>query len=268
MPIKSPFPGMDPYLEAHWRDIHSRLVIYACDAMQVYLPRGLIARVEERVVVDAAPEPQRSVYPDVRVIEHGGRAGGGVAVAEPEVATIATAEPLLVHLATDPVSETFIQILDVGSGGRVVTIIEFLGLTNKAPGDGRRLYRRKQREALSGGANLVEIDLLRSGRWTMSAPRGMLPPAYRADGRVCVRRAARPDVAEMYLAPLRERLPGIRVPLRPTDPDAPLDLQALLDQAYRNGRYDTLDYKAEPDPPLTGEDAAWANEVLKAGGLR
>lgn len=28
---KSPFPGMDPYLETHWGDLHSRLVVYMSD---------------------------------------------------------------------------------------------------------------------------------------------------------------------------------------------------------------------------------------------
>jgi len=29
--MKSPFPGMDPYLEQHWRSVHHRLLTYmAC----------------------------------------------------------------------------------------------------------------------------------------------------------------------------------------------------------------------------------------------
>jgi len=45
--MASPFPGMDPYLESHWRDIHARLVIYACDALQGVLPSALRARVDQ-----------------------------------------------------------------------------------------------------------------------------------------------------------------------------------------------------------------------------
>ncbi len=41
--MASPFPGMDPYLEAHWRDVHARLIIYASDALQVLLPGSLRA---------------------------------------------------------------------------------------------------------------------------------------------------------------------------------------------------------------------------------
>lgn len=68
--------------------------------------------------------------------------------------------------------------------------------------------------------------------------------------------------------PLRERLPAIRIPLRPTDPDVPLDLQALIDRCYENGRYDDLDYTREPDPPLDPPDAEWAEALLRGKGLR
>ena len=49
--MPSPFPGMDPYLESHWRDVHQRLVLYSCDAIQESLPAQLRARIEERVVL-------------------------------------------------------------------------------------------------------------------------------------------------------------------------------------------------------------------------
>jgi hypothetical protein len=32
--MKSPFPGMDPYLEQHWLDVHHRLATYARDQLQ------------------------------------------------------------------------------------------------------------------------------------------------------------------------------------------------------------------------------------------
>ena len=49
--------------------------------------------------------------------------------------------------------------------------------------------------------------------------------------------------AEIYPLPLAERLPAIRVPLRQSDADVSLDLQALIDQCYENGGYDTIDYR-------------------------
>src|SRR3989442_15534769 len=66
--MPSPFPGMDPYLEQHWGDVHSSLVIYARNQLQKVLPKDLRARVEERVVVTGLGRP-RSLFPDVRVIE-------------------------------------------------------------------------------------------------------------------------------------------------------------------------------------------------------
>jgi len=69
--------------------------------------------------------------------------------------------------------------------------------------------------------------------------------------------------------PLRERLPIIRLPLRSTDPDIPLDLQVVIDQCYRNGGYDEdIDYSVEPDPPLGVEDAHWADTLLREAGRR
>ena len=67
--MPSPFPGMDPYLEAHWRDVHAALIIYSRDALQGVLPGALRARVEERVLLET---PQgigdHPLFPDVRVI--------------------------------------------------------------------------------------------------------------------------------------------------------------------------------------------------------
>ncbi|MGH7222552.1 MAG: DUF4058 family protein, partial [Gemmataceae bacterium] len=89
--MPSPFPGMDPYLEAHWRDVHARLIIYASDALQSVLPHGLRVRVEESVLLET---PQglgdHPLYPDVRVVEYTSRRE---TAAQPEKG-IAVAEPL------------------------------------------------------------------------------------------------------------------------------------------------------------------------------
>ncbi|MBI2190795.1 MAG: DUF4058 family protein [Planctomycetes bacterium] len=39
--MKSPFPGMNPCLEMHWGDLHTRLILYACDQIKGQLPPGL-----------------------------------------------------------------------------------------------------------------------------------------------------------------------------------------------------------------------------------
>ena len=48
----------------------------------------------------------------------------------------------------------------------------------------------------------------------------------------------------------------------------PLDLQALITQVYRHGRYDDIDYTIPPVPPLDTDDGAWADALLRAAGLR
>ena len=62
---------------------------------------------------------------------------------------------------------------------------------------------------------------------------------------------------------LREPLPNIRIPLRPTDGDAVLQLQPLFNEIYRKGRYSSIDYGRPPNPRLSAEDELWAAEVLR-----
>jgi len=38
-------------------------------------------------------------------------------------------------------------------------------------------------------------------------------------------------------------------------------LQAIVDEAYVRGRYETLDPTIELDPPLSPEDASWAQTL-------
>jgi hypothetical protein len=153
--MASPFPGMDPWLEDFWRDIHARLVIYAADHLQGRLPGDLRARVEERVVVEPMDDRSRNVYPDVRVVER----GRGPALAVAVESGVAVAEPLVMRVASEPMTETFIEIIDVATGKRVVTVLEVLSLANKLPGDSRNQYRQKRKELMAGGVSLVEIDL-------------------------------------------------------------------------------------------------------------
>ncbi len=256
--MKSPFPGMDPYVESHWGDVHSRLVLYSCDQLQPQLPAPLVARVQERLVVVPVEEDERSIYPDVRVVEHVRKRQGGVAL-EPEVAVT---EPVVVEYG-EPATETFIHILDPKTKDRLVTVIEFLSRSNKFPGNGQDQYRQKQAELRAGRVSLVEIDLLRSGKRVLSLPVSRIPRKVRTTYQVCVRRGFRPNTFEVYPVPLRRRLPVLRIPLRPKDDDIHLDLQAVLDQAYRNGAYGaTIDYRQPPDPPLAGDEAKWADRLL------
>ncbi len=275
--MKSPFPGMDPYLERHWGDVHQSAITYIRDWLQPRLPGDLRARTQERVFIDV-PDPVRGeYYPDVRVVERPGKshvAGARAVVAESPTETetgngaVTPAEPFLIHLDVEPITEGYVEIIDVKSGHRVVTTIELLSVANKRPGEGRRLYLKKRKDHQAAGVNLVEIDLLRRGKPVLMVGREQLPPSVRSAYQVCVWRGSRPRVVEVYRLPLRERLPVISIPLRPADADVPLDLQTILEQCYRNGGYDDIEYEAEPDPALKTADAKWADALLRELGRR
>ncbi len=261
--MPSPFPGMDPYLERYWLDVHQRLIIYASDLLQPRLPTGLRARVQERVFVETEEGRSRTLYPDVHVVEMP-TPGPSRKVEE----GIAVAQPLVVHVEHEPIRQGFIQIIESGSGGRVITLIEFLSPSNKISGDGQRLYLKKRAEAMAAGTNVVEIDLTRTGeRILFVRPEG-LPLSHQTTYQICVWRASRPEVCEVYRAPLEEPLPAIMVPLRLEDRDVPLEIQPLIDRSYENGAYQDLDYTAEPKPPFSEHEAAWTRELLRSKGLR
>jgi hypothetical protein len=257
--MKSPFPGMDPYLEKHWRDVHASLVIYARDQLQPSLPADLFARVEERVYVENEEGNERSMYPDVRVVEHG-RGGQATVAVEGE---IELAESYILHAGNEAVTEAFIEIREIGSGNKIVTVIEFLSPSNKMPGEGQDLYLEKQEELYQGGVSLVEVDLVRAG-----TPPYKTDPQFRTPYHAVVHRSWEPTKVQVCRFPLRERLKGVPIPLRQRDREMRLNLQAIVDQCYKNARYHTIDYQVAPEPPLSGEDATWVDTLLRAAGKR
>jgi uncharacterized protein DUF4058 len=262
--MSSPFPGMDPYLEQHWGDVHHSFITYARDQLRPKLPRDLRARVEERVFVESPIGRERSLVPDVRIFERGRGRSGSFASA----GSLSVAEPLILEV-DEPITQGFIEILDASSGNRVITVIEVLSPANKAPGEGQDLYVRKQQELRQAQVTLVEIDLLRGGKRLLPVPLRRLPPEYRTAYQVWVRRGWQPLSVEVYRASLREKLPTIKIPLRQSDADVLLDLQALIEQCYRNGSYEEdIDYQNDPEPPLGKSDARWAQALLRDKGLR
>lgn len=263
--VKSPFPGMDPYLERHWSDLHHSLVQYSRDVLQPTLPGDLRARVEERVYVESPGHLGRTVVPDLHVAQIRAvppwRTGGGLA------GGVALAEPLVFEVHLDPITEGYLEIRERG-GGKVVTVIEFLSPSNKMGGTGEAKYLEKQDEILRSDASLVEIDLVRMGRRVLALKAEQIPPEQADDYLACVSPGWRRQRRELYVMPFRRRLPVLPIPLREHEQPVPLDLQALLDQAYDVGRYDDTDYTARLDPPLGPDDAAWAEGILKQAGKR
>jgi hypothetical protein len=263
MNMKNPFPGMNPWLEDYWSDIHVSLLVYAADRLASNLPPSLHARVDERLPTDVRQEKPREYLPDVAPTESRNLPASpavGVAVAKAQAA-----EPEIVDL-----SEITLRRLEiVDSREHVITVMEVHSPTNKDSFEGRSEWCRKREDYLSGGINLVELDLLRRGGWVL--PNRWLveplPPPDRVYYHACLTRPPRVNRHEFYTTPLRQRLPAIRVPLRRSDADAALDLQSLFDQCFERGHYATqIRYDKPLHPPLPEEEAAWAREILDASG--
>lgn len=263
--MKSPFPGMDPYLESHWGDVHARITVFASNQLRQQLPADLKVRVEEYIAVEDVDIPaQRQLYvPDVRILERD-KAGSGATELAADVAVLE--EPLIVPIRRELPTQREIRITDKRDGGRIVTAIEILSETNKT--SARKDYERKRQELLEGGVNLVEIDLLRAGAWTIAAQPEVVRRDYRGPYRICVVRASDVGAAELYRASYSTRLPRIKIPLRTSDSDALLDIQALIDEAYETGGYDDIDYSQDPIPPFLPEELAWADKLLREQGRR
>jgi hypothetical protein len=258
--MKNPFPGMNPWLEEYWRDVHASLLVYARDQLNGKLPSDLTASVDERLVIDVGEEKPRTYLPDVSISEPWDNpAGPGVATAG---VAVTAAKPIVVD-----VSEMKLRRLEIAdAAGHLITVIEFLSPTNKY--DGAHVYdwRRKRLENLSAGLSFVEIDLIRAGGWTLPEHNGFLVfPKGRICYAVCATRPWRASRLEFYLCRLREKLPIIRIPLRKDEEDATLDLQSLVDQSYEHGRYDRkIDYAKPPEPALPPEEMDWARNILES----
>ncbi len=263
----NPFPGMNPYLEAEWADVHPRLLIYASAHLQRELPPGLKARVEQDLQITEGPGENKRVIPDVVIWQRPGDSGGGRAHAA-VLDTPASTQPQKVMLPSR--YRRHLEITD--SRGKLITAIEVVSPSNKRGRDSAS-YLRKRDMFIDSGVNLVEIDLIRSGGlaavlfdaapFVEEAAWKSSPPYL-----VSVVRAKEIDARELYPVRLSEKLPVISVPLRETDADVTLDLQAMIEQCYVEGGYDDTDYTRDPEPPLSTEDTAWLDELLKAKGLR
>lgn len=264
MTKKNPFPGMNPFFEQQWRDAHTMLIAYLRDALQKQLPNDLVARAEEEVVTIGAGEPVKTYRPDVQVRQAWTLKEPGAMEASTEPSLASTSEPIRVMV--DEETRRWVEIRE--ATGRLITVLELLSATNKLESADRDHYLRKRRGFMSGGVNLVEIDLVRQGSPVFPIPvRNVLQQAGACYG-VCVFRAACPGEYAVYPIRLRDRLPAIRIPLRPADADAPVDLQLLIDQCHERGRYHLLNYRLTLDPPFPPEEDSWINQILKEHGLR
>lgn len=256
--MPSPFPGMDPYLEAprRWLDFHNSLAAEIRSALNEQLDPKYAAWLTTYVAYEAVGVAwQRGIQPDVYVSK-------APTEREERFTEVGTLAPAPVQSAV-PI-EAAVQIYRVEirmtADEELVTVIEILSPANKRAGhDDCREYQRKRLAVLCSAVHLVEIDLLRRGE---RPPLTVPVPAAPYYG--VVSRAERRPTVDVWPIQLSERLPVLPVPLMAPDPDTPLDLMAAFESVYDRGPYArAINYQEPPPPPpLSPEERAWMAELL------
>jgi hypothetical protein len=259
--MPTPFPGMDPYLEraSLWPNVHASLIIALRDVLALLLRPRYYVSVEERTVRLGGDDLLLATRPDVAVARPPHGSSEIALPASAETGGVVTVEVPL----PDELREVYLEIRSV-SEDRVVTAIEVLSPANKIWGEGRRQYEQKRPMMPGTPTHLVEVDLLRGGE-----PMPTRGYTGRSDYRTLVSRAERRPRADLLPFSVRQPIPAFRLPLATGDAEPEVDLNYILHALYDRAGYDMrIDYRAEAEPPLEGEDAAWADALLRAAGWR
>ncbi len=269
--MRSPFPGMDPYIEACglWGDFHAHLIEKICERLAEAVSERYVVRTGERsyvVLVESEGKRTYPFFPDVSVTTPRGRRKnarkGGTALAEPADEP----EPVTMRaFVQEEHREAFIEIYETSPEQRLVTAIEILSPSNKHPGtEGWDLYQRKRQSLLLSAVNLVEIDLLRGGQ---RMP--MLDPWPDSPYTLLVSRAKSFQHCRVWRAHFQQPVPSLPVPLAKPDADVPVELQPMIDAIYQRFRYErSIDYSKPLSPALDSKDTAWLKQQLQAKGSR
>jgi hypothetical protein len=254
--VKSPFPGMDPFLEhpAYWSDFHSTFINYWREAIADVLPPQYEAALGERVyLIEYDPDERKLGFPDIAVT-HGDLTSGASPDSSAATATLA---PVTIPLTIlEGPRESYIEILHQPERSLVATL-ELLSPANKEQ-PGRTEYLTKRRALLYQNVHLVELDLLIQGR--------RLPlqkPLPQADYYYLLSRGERRPDCQVYHWTLRQPLPTLPVPLRHPDPDILVNLQAVIDTAYERGRFfRRIPYRGSMPAFLSEADRQWTEGLL------
>ena len=169
--MPSPFPGMDPYIENRelWPDVHHRLISEVDTLLQPQLNRrGYYVSIESRIWVERI---DRAIVPDVTVL----RSPQKPAEIKLASGTLIADEPVRLQALEQEFAEDYLQIHEAETR-KPITGIEIISPGNKSAKKARQLYLEKRKASLSKGVNLVEVDLLRSGRPLVRLPKSVLEP--------------------------------------------------------------------------------------------
>jgi hypothetical protein len=251
---------MNPYLESPdvWATFHARMIAEMSDRLSDQLRPNYLVHIETHLWIHDVADDEDGTGRR-RLIGRTDAAVSDRDQAEEQqtgsgTMTAVLAPPVRITLAqVDIERQRYIEIRD-RRNRQLVTIVELLSPSNKAPGDDWEQYQTKRTEALKSLAHLVEIDLLRGGR---PMPERDRPKSSYG---VMVSRVEERPTAGFWPIALRDRPPTIPVPLR-ENAYATLDLQAMLHRVYDHGTYAEEIYESDPVPALEAADLAWARQI-------
>jgi len=241
--MKSPFIGMDPYLEGSlWSDVHHGLIGELKKILVPLIRPKYVARVERYVVKDTSPQKDAGImYPDVGVYLNKNR------VEEPMIAyghqRLPTPPTISIALVT-PI-EVRIPILEIrdADNNQLVTVIEVLSFINKRK-PGLEPYLIKRETLHKKGVHLLEIDLLRRGTRPFEHP-DLKDALY-----VIALTRGLGAKTDIWMMDLTTTLPVVPIPLKGNDSDVFVDIQKALSQVYEDSGFDlSIDYTKAPPPP-------------------
>ncbi|GET38045.1 DUF4058 family protein [Microseira wollei] len=258
--MPSPFPGVDPYLEHpdFWSELHNRLIVAIAIALAPSLRPKYHVVIDKRTYLGDADDSLLVGVPDVTVFTQRSTPDRPLSVA-----TLADREPIKVAVPLiETVQESYLEIRETGKN-YAVTVLEILSPKNKRSGAGRVAYESKRSQVLASITNLVEIDLLRSGK-----PMQIVGNPPKTDYRILISRGDRRPISDLYAFSLRDAIPSFPLPLARGDLEPIVDLQHLVNEIYEQAGFDTrIDYNQSCVPPLSEADAVWANSLLQEKGF-
>ncbi len=262
--MPSPFPGMNPYLEAPvvWPSFHTRLLVAIADTLAPVLKPNYYIEVETRTYQDQEDSEEEDELligiPDAAVL------AATTSKQSPDMpsevtATLTQNRPQSITLPMPlMLKERYLEVREIGTD-TVITVIEVLSPKNKKRGQGRVAYERKRSRILGSLSHLIEIDLLRG-----HPPMTMLGQIQPTHYRIVVSRSEQRPQADLYGFNLWDPIPVVPLPLKPEEPEPMVDLQAITQGVCERAGYDErLDYRQPVPPPALSEaDQQWLDALL------
>ena len=272
MTKKSPFPGMDPFVERNptWEDLHGWFIRELVRQIVPAVRRVGLEVGVERTVYRRDPDAGMMLIgePDFLSFQESinsgatwNRTGGGVAVAEPQAVheVVLEDDEHAIH------KQDFLVVREELRGFvRVVAVAELLSPANKS-GTYAALYQEKRQHFLASQSHFLEIDLLRDGA---NPSRDRFPELPRTPYFIFLaRKNGLGWNEEGFPVRLQEPLPTIGLPLTLDRPILPLDLQAAFESAFNLSAFvsDRL-YGELPGPALSSEDQTFVKNILAQRG--